>query len=889
MRLPVLTLLSSVLFFFSANSQTWQPVGPDDFNEPAFDVSTSTAITMDASGHPYVAYRDGYTSIEHVRKFNGSTWEEVGNLNITLPSNFSEVSLSIDGAGVPYIAYGDASNKPTVKKYDGSNWVDVGTAAAMTGQVFSTIGCALGVTAAGIVYAAFSDLTTSNKLALRIFHPGTDWFDWIPGGGGATSSGAGVVSLAVDNSSNHYVAFSDGSKSGAISVMKFDPGLSLVGTSGFSSGSVSATSIALDASGTPYVAFADGGNSKKIAVKKYDGANWIDVGTPGFSIGEAQSITLKIDGSGNAYVLYCDLGNSNKTIVKKFDGSNWVNAGPDITTALNNSKQRMALDAAGNPYVFFIANNLFEQKAEVKELAGGTWTTIGTKGIEEDGTRYTKMVTNSNGTPYVVYQNWTTKKATVKKYDGSSWVPVGTPGFSANGVGYTTIAISPNNIPYVFYGDQVNGATVKKFDGSNWVDVGAPGFITSAMDNTNIIVDAGGTPYIAYRSVASNKINVQKFDGSNWVNVGPADFSAGTVTYISLVLDASGTPFVAYSDAGSSNIAMVKKFDGSNWVDVGTPAITSGSSSRNSLAFDGNGTLYAAYYDGSAMVKKFDGTTWADVGTVGSGVTNVMTMGIDRNNVPYVAYNLLSTIGMTVKKYDGSNWVTVGGTDICAGKTSGSANGFYLAFGNGNVPLLSYTNGSMYVKSFGLLTVLPLRLTAFNGRIEKGDGLLNWNTDNEINTQTFIVERSTDGRKYVTTGTIQAVNESGVHQYAFTDKQVNQLGFSIIYYRLKQVDIDGHSTYSRVLMLQVYKPANAVRCYPNPVTSETNLSITLEKAGTVQARIFDNQGNVIQAQHWALRAGTSSIPVNMSSLSKGVYYLEITGTTGKKQVRLVKL
>ena len=884
MRIPVLALLSSVVFFFSAKSQTWQPVGPDDFNEPAFDITTSTSIAIDAGGHPFVAWRDGYTSIEHVTKFNGSTWEEVGNLGVILSGTTYEVSLFVDAAGTPYIAYADASNKPTVKKYDGSNWVDVGTSAAMNGLVFTSIGCALGVTAGGTVYTAFQDASNSYKLALRRLVSGGDWLDMTPGG--ATASTAVAVSMALYGS-DHYIAFGDGSKGGAISVIKFDPGISLVGSSGFSTGSVSFTSIATDASGTPYVAFADGGNSKKIAVKKYDGANWIDVGTPGFSIGEAQNITLKIDGSGNAYVLYCDLGNSNKTMVKKFDGSNWVDAGPDIST-VGGSRQKMALDAAGTPYVLFIANNLFEQKAEVKKLTGGTWTTVGTKGIDEDGVRATKMVTNSSGTPYVVYQNWTTKKATVKKYDGSIWVPVGTPGFSVNSVGYTTIAISPNNVPYVFYADQVNGATVKKFDGSNWVDVGTPGFFMLGMDNPNIVVDAGGTPYVAYKNLVSGKINVQKYDGSNWVNVGAADFSAGTVNYISLTLDATGTSFVTYADAGNSNMAMVKKFDGSTWVDVGTPAISSGSSSRNSLAFDGNGTLYAAYYDGGVMVKKYDGSTWVDVGVVGSGVTNVMTMAIDRNNVPYVAYNLLTSIGMTVKKYDGSNWVAVGNTAICAGKTSGSANGFYLAFGTGNVPLLSYTNGSMYVKSFGPLVALPLRLTAFNGRIEKGNGLLTWKTDNEINTQTFIVERSTDGRKYIAAGTVQAVNESGVHQYAFTDKQVDQSGASVIYYRLKQVDIDGQSTYSRVLMLQVERSANRVLCYPNPVTSETTLSITLDKAETVQARIIDNMGRVKQTQQWHLSSGSVSLSIDMGSLTKGIYYISITSATLNNQMPLIK-
>jgi hypothetical protein len=149
----------------------------------------------------------------------------------------------------------------------------------------------------------------------------------------------------------------------------------------------------------------------------------------------------------------------------------------------------------------------------------------------------------------------------------------------------------------------------------------------------------------------------------------------------------------------------------------------------------------------------------------------------------------------------------------------------------------------MYVKSFGPLAVLPLRLTAFNGRIENANSLLNWQTDNEINTRTFIIERSIDGRQYLLAGTV--------------NKHVDQLGVSVIYYRLKQVDIDGRSTYSRVLMMPVEQSANRVLYYPNPVTSETNLSITLDKAGPVHARLIDNMGNVMQVNCYFIHQAES--------------------------------
>jgi hypothetical protein len=202
---------------------------------------------------------------------------------------------------------------------------------------------------------------------------------------------------------------------------------------------------------------------------------------------------------------------------------------------------------------------------------------------------------------------------------------------------------------------------------------------------------------------------------------------------------------------------------------------------------------------------------------------------------------------------------------------------------------MSYLSSGIYIKGFDPLASLPLQLTAFNGRINNSDALLNWQSEEEKDSRSFIIERSIDGRTYNAAGTVAAINESGAHQYSFIDKNVDKLGASVIYYRLKLVDIDGRSTYSRVLMLPVNQSANSVICYPNPVTNETNLNITLDKGESVQARIIDNLGRVIKVQHWTLGAGTTAIPVNMSRLVKGMYYLEISGRSIKKQVSLIKL
>jgi hypothetical protein len=881
-------LVSFILLFFSAQSQSWQPLGPDDFYEPTFNPASISSMVCDAANQIYIAFFDGYTSTGQVRKFNGTTWEQVGNPNIYLGSALVDYNILMDAANIPTLVYQDVSNnrKAAIKKFIGGNWVSYGTGIISQGPAYNLVAA---TDASGKLYCAYADGSLGFNLTLSV---GADAWPFTPI---ATISGAAsAVSMAIDGyvmtnegSGWAYIAYADGPNGSTLSVKKYNSGsLEYVGAPTLSTGSVNYTSIALGADKNPYVAFTDGANGNKVSVKKFDGASWVDVGTPYFSNGAARYVKLKVDGSGIPYVTYTDAGSSNKTIVKKFDGSTWVDAGTGVSSAMNtgsNTYQNLVIDATGTPFVGY-TESLYNGKAVVKRLNGGTWTAVGGMGVTSGAVRSFKMVVNSLGVPYAVYADWFSNyNAAVIKYDGSNWVPVSANGLSGNPAGNTSIAMGPNDVPYIVY-TGIGGITVKKLDGGTWVDVGTPGFVSVSIDYSSIVVDAGGTPYVAYKNMVTSKINVQKFDGSNWMYVGQADFSAGAANYISIALDASGIPYVTYSDAGNGSLATVKKLDGGNWVDVGSPGISTGSTYLNCLAIAGNGTLYAAYYDTEVKVKMFDGTTWVDVGSSPTANAGKLAFAIDGNNVPYVAYVPTSQLEIAVKKFDGSNWSAVG-TPAMAGRPG---HPLVLVFGVGNNPIISYWNGGSFVKSFSPLVILPLRLTEFNGRINNADAFLNWKTDNEVNTREFIIERSIDGRNYAAAGTVPTNNESGAHQYAFTDRSIDQLGASFVYYRLKQVDIDGKSSYSRVLILPVEQSGSRVVCYPNPVTSETNVTITLDRAEKVQARLINNIGQVMQAQQWSLSAGSSSFPINMSRLPQGLYYLEISCQSIKKQIGLVK-
>ena len=78
-------------------------------------------------------------------------------------------------------------------------------------------------------------------------------------------------------------------------------------------------------------------------------------------------------------------------------------------------------------------------------------------------------------------------------------------------------------------------------------------------------------------------------------------------------------------------------------------------------------------------------------------------------------------------------------------------------------------------------------------------------------------------------GNVTAANTAGVHQYGFTDNNISTLGVSIVYYRLKQVDIDGKFVYSKIIALSL-ENKNIVLLYPNPAINEVNLAVTVSKA-----------------------------------------------------------
>jgi len=101
-------------------STSWETVGTTGFSETAS--SGDISLALDSNGFPYVAYRrnpNAFARTTEVLKFNGTTWETVGE-DAQFATDADHHDLIIDQNDTPYLAYKDFDNggKTVVLKFD---------------------------------------------------------------------------------------------------------------------------------------------------------------------------------------------------------------------------------------------------------------------------------------------------------------------------------------------------------------------------------------------------------------------------------------------------------------------------------------------------------------------------------------------------------------------------------------------------------------------------------------------------------------------------------------------------------------------------------------------------------------------------------------------------
>ena len=166
---------------------------------------------------------------------------------------------------------------------------------------------------------------------------------------------------------------------------------------------------------------------------------------------------------------------------------------------------------------------------------------------------------------------------------------------------------------------------------------------------------------------------------------------------------------------------------------------------------------------------------------------------------------------------------------------------------------------------------LPVTLMAFKAVSENGSANLKWQTTSETNSSHFEIQRSSDARNFVTIAKVSSnINSSISRSYDYTD--INLLS-GTYYYRLKMVDLDQTSAYSKIEQVKVMSD-NALNVYPNPVSKRIYIKSELK---IMSIEIVNAAGR----KYYNSTKENKEMDIDVSNWPTGIYVMKINGKEHK--------
>lgn len=180
----------------------------------------------------------------------------------------------------------------------------------------------------------------------------------------------------------------------------------------------------------------------------------------------------------------------------------------------------------------------------------------------------------------------------------------------------------------------------------------------------------------------------------------------------------------------------------------------------------------------------------------------------------------------------------------------------------------AYNNPSLFgTLQFLNCGPLPVSLLSFKGETRNNSVVLDWVTTSEQNNEKFVIERSADLQQWKEIGEVAATgSETSITSYSYTDYNFSG---RMVYYRLRQVDLDGKYVYSNALLVRTSNIAQ-VSVLPNPFEQE--LTILNNHKGAIDISISDVLGRTLFHTN---SFNTEEKLVIQPELSPGVYVITI--------------
>ncbi len=198
---------------------------------------------------------------------------------------------------------------------------------------------------------------------------------------------------------------------------------------------------------------------------------------------------------------------------------------------------------------------------------------------------------------------------------------------------------------------------------------------------------------------------------------------------------------------------------------------------------------------------------------------------------------------------------------------------------------------SIYFKRVTLTPffILPVKYISFEAIPNDKKVDLNWQTDNEVNNSRYEVERSFDGNYF---STINVVNKalttsSTTRKYTISDNATAFAGKEIVYYRIKQIDVNGKYIYSKTAMVRLSANKGIImQLSPNPFNESVTVNFTSIDKGTALIKMRSLTGQIVLTKNVLINKGDNRVQIGgLGELAKGMYIAQIiiNGVVADKQ------
>lgn len=411
----------------------------------------------------------------------------------------------------------------------------------------------------------------------------------------------------------------------------------------------------------------------------------------------------------------------------------------------------------------------------------------------------------------------------------------------------------------------------------------------SSLRDANSWADlsANVNPNALFADVANGNLNVVTTVAQNWYLNGKG--IAGSVS-ASINTDYAGntrgTTLGIGTDIGATEFTS----------SAIPPAVTI----SGAPALNGTSTISFANRDLATI-------NWGGVGTVPSSITGAYYSG---TNPPVTlpstrflnAYLSLSATGGSAYNYTSSiNYdpallgTVVSENDLKGANYNGS---FWSGYPSSTVNTTAKTISiPVITNAMGIFTgtdanaLLPVQLIQFTANPVNTDVLLNWATASETNNKGFVIERSVNGEEFEYVNFVKGKgNSTNTSKYSYSDASALDKT-STLYYRLKQVDLDGAYTYSNIVKVSIFNTEPfAVTVFPNPFTDNFQMELVTPENGLAQVSISDITGKEIWKTTLNPLAGKNLFTMdNMGTLHGGIYFIKVSQGNSQSVSKIVQL